>query len=228
MHRPWLAKVSFAVNWLFPGACPGCGKLEPAGICLACLEAGLQPVAAACQACGSPRACGACIVLAGPLDRVSALGAYAGILHPAIRQLKYDGRRDLAGPLGAAIGRLAIRLDPGAASALWVPIPAPPDRVRARGYDQAYLLARAASAAIGAPKPQHALRRTRNTPPLYAMTRSQRARLLEGVFCATGPLEGPVVLVDDVLTTGATASAAGAALRAAGADPVHLVVVARA
>ncbi|MBM3275327.1 MAG: ComF family protein, partial [Candidatus Sericytochromatia bacterium] len=64
--------------------------------------------------------------------------------------------------------------------------------------------------------------------PLYAMSRSQRATVLEGVFRATGPIDGPVVLVDDVLTSGATASAAGAALRAAGADPVHLVVVARA
>lgn len=185
------------------------------------------------------------------LDRVLALGAYDGVLRRAVRRFKFDGRRDLAKPLGEAIGRmyracLAIGPAPAREAAnrtaggksrpdarpvmpRWVSIPPHPHRLRDRGYDHTALLARAAcrGAGIGAFAPG-ALVRVVDTPPLYRLSREERAAVLAGAFGAPRPIAGPIVLVDDILTTGATARTAASVLRAAGATRVDLVVVARA
>lgn len=155
---------------------------------------------------------------------MAALGAYDGVLRRAVRQLKFDGRRDLARPLGEAIGRLQ-----GGAGAAWVSVPPHCNRLRSRGYDHTALLARAGCRAAGTGRyVPGALARILDTPPLYSLPREQRAAVLAGAFVARGPLRGPIVLVDDILTTGATAREAATILRAAGATRVHLLVVARA
>lgn len=185
------------------------------------------------------------------LDRILALGAYDGVLRRAVRRFKFDGRRDLARPLGEALGRMyraclasepvpardsasraargTFRPDGRPVAPCWVSIPPHPHRLRARGYDHAALLARAAcrGAGIGAFAPG-ALLRVVDTPPLYRLSREERAAALAGAFGAPRPLAGPIVLVDDILTTGATARTAAGVLRAAGATRVDLVVVARA
>ena len=153
-------------------------------------------------------------------------GLYGGPLADAIHALKYAGRPAVARPLGAWLAA-RVALPPGAAV---VALPLARRRRIGRGYDQAALLAGHLARAAGRPHLRGALRRARETPPQVGRSRAERARNVAGAF-----LSGPravagldLVLVDDVVTTGATADAAAAALRAAGARSVTVVALARA
>lgn len=143
--------------------------------------------------------------------------------------LKHGGRRDLARPLGRALGEL-LRAAGAPREALLVPIPLHPLRRLERGYDQALLLARGASETAGLGV-LCALARRRATRPQGEPGSSSRTANVEGAFA---PRRGAALLagreawlVDDVASSGATASAAARVLRRAGAARVGLLVVAR-
>jgi ComF family protein len=144
--------------------------------------------------------------------------------------LKHGGRADLARPLGAL---LAARLaEVGAvAGAVLVPVPLHPARRLARGHDQAALLARGAQEA-GGPGVVRALRRPRATATQGAGGARSRAANVSGAFAARGAarsVAGRVVwLVDDVVTSGATAAECARVLRRAGARRVGVLALARA
>jgi ComF family protein len=98
-----------------------------------------------------------------------------------------------------------------------------------RGYDQAALLATALARTAGAPRLRGALRRTRETAPQVGRDRAERSRNVAGAFVASGVVRGrELVLVDDVVTTGATAHACCVALKAAGARSIQILALARA
>ena len=129
-------------------------------------------------------------------------------------------------PLGIWLAA-RVALPPGA---LLLPVPLARGRRVGRGYDQAALLAGHLARAAGRPLLRGALRRVRETPPQVGRTRALRVRGVAGAFRAEpGRVAGlDLVLVDDVVTTGATADAAAGALRAAGARSVAVVALARA
>lgn len=217
------------LDLLYPPLCAGCA--EPSGgapFCETCAGA-LDPAPPGCLRCGLPGpdpTCGACFAHPPAFDAVRAGGLYGGPLADAVLALKYGGRAAAARPLG---GWLASRvaLPPGA---LLVPVPLARARRIARGYDQAALLAGHLAAAAGARRLRGALRRVRDTPPQVGRSRDARARNVAGAFRAEpAQIAGlDLVLVDDVVTTGATADAAARALRAAGARSVAVVALARA
>jgi ComF family protein len=156
---------------------------------------------------------------------VRAAGLFGGPLADAVHAFKYGGRPALARPLGAWLARRA----PLPEGALVVSVPLARARRVARGYDQAALLADALARAAGRRRAAAALRRVRETPPQVGKTREERARNVARAFEARAAVAGrDVVLVDDVVTTGATADAAAAALRRAGARSVVVVALARA
>jgi len=148
---------------------------------------------------------------------VPALFAYEGHGARVVQALKYrDGRR-LVGPLA---DELAARCVDRPAAVTWVPTS--PRRRRDRGFDQAELLARAVARRLEVPA--RALLRRRPGPAQTALDRAGRAAAAYDVVRRP---PGPVLLVDDVCTTGASVRAATAALRAAGAPDVRVAVVAR-
>lgn len=188
--------------------CPGCGA-RPAGhegLCRWCRWRALQP---------------------GGDGAHVWLGSYAGPLGRAVRALKYRGATRVSRWLGRSLARQVA--ESGWRPELVCGVPLHPVRTRQRGYNQAALLACHLAAVLAVPCAD-ALARTRATPPQARLRRSQRAANVAGAFRAHPALVAGrrVLLVDDVLTTGATVRACRSALLAAGAREVRVAVVARA
>jgi len=153
------------------------------------------------------------------------------VLPEWVARLKYRGERRLA----PALGELALEgarrtLDLSGYDAL-VPVPLHPDRLVERGFNQSFLIARVVSEAVGVPVVV-ALARTRSGPAQVGLADDARRDNVAGVFAAASGAEADVagltlLLVDDVLTTGATAEACATVLLEAGAAAVDVLTVAR-
>ena len=210
-----------------PARCPGCGReCEP--ICAMCRPAldsrlDLPP--------GIP--IGLPSDIPPPLLQLEWCASFSGVVRRALHELKYAGEQRLARPLGEAVARRWSRA--GAGGDVLVPVPVHAERRRRRGYDQAELIARVAAANLGLPCAP-ILGRVRATTAQFDLDRATRAVNVRGAFALRGgaetprerPLEGRwIVLVDDVVTTGATLSACAAPLLEAGALGVSAVAVAR-
>jgi ComF family protein len=213
-----------ALDLALPAACAGCRR-EGSALCRECLPAldtrlDAEP--------GVPM--GLPADLPAPLLQLEWCAPFTGVARRALHALKYEGERRLAPPLGAAIARRWARA--GVSGELLVPVPASPDRVRERGYDQASLLAREAGRRLGIGVIA-ALERTRATTAQFDLDRAERAaNLASGAFRVRAEHRGAiadrwVVLIDDVATTGATLAACAATLLDAGALAVSAVTVAR-
>jgi ComF family protein len=200
-------------------------------VCELCwLSMGFDAAVSRCVNCsrplaGEPGLCVEC-AQAPPFGRVWALGLHRGPLREAIHHLKFGGRQRL----GTALGRrLAAEIPP--AHDLIVPMPLHPSRLRERGYNQAALIGAGIGQALGTAVVSRGLVRRRPTGHQAKLDRSERLRNLKGAFGTARMTHLPwvgrrVLLVDDVLTTGATASAAAQVLRATGARGVDLAVLA--
>jgi ComF family protein len=210
-----------ALDLALPASCAGCRRegTPLCGECLPALDARLEAQP------GVP--IGLPADLPAPLLQLEWCAPFTGVTRRALHAIKYDGERRLARPLGAAVARRWARA--GAAGDVLVPVPASPDRVRDRGYDQAALIAGAAGRRLGFPV-MHALERTRATTAQFDLDRAARATNLGGAFAvrdSAGIAGRWVVLLDDVVTTGATLAACAVALLDAGAMAVSAVAVAR-
>ncbi len=210
-----------ALAVLFPVWCAACDQ-PGAALCPACADA-LVPKTLDSPGPGVPTGHDAA---AWPLSQTLACGlrvhsalAYDGAVARVIRALKQDGRTSLARPLGVALRTvLAPHLDENTAV---VPVPSSRAAFRRRGYSVTELLVRRAGA-----HPVRALRAARASRDQRALGRAERAGNVVGTFRAR-PRDGArVVLVDDVVTTGATLAEAAHTLRDAGAEVVCAVTVA--
>ena len=174
--------------------------------------------------------CTGCAALLDPVRRTdrrpTAAQLYGGPLAEAIQRLKYQGRTDLAPVLGALLVRAA--LDHGGEVDRVIPMPLHPARLRARGFNQATLLARPVARALGVSLDTRTLRRVRDTSSQAGLERRDRLRNVRGAFAARVDRPGRVLLIDDVRTTGATLTAAASALLAAGHLRVQTLALARA
>ncbi len=215
--------VSGALDLALPAMCSGCGR-EGQPLCATCL-----PALDARLALPGGTPIGLPADIPAPLLQLEWCAPYAGPVRSALHDLKYAGERRLAGPLGEAVARRWARVGVGAD--LVVPVPVHADRERQRGYDQAALIAAVAARVLGLPCGR-TLERSRATIAQFELGRDERASNVAGAFGGRPEAVAAVVgrwvlLVDDVVTTGATLAACGDALERAGARAVSAIAVAR-
>jgi ComF family protein len=168
-----------------------------------------------------------CRRLAPGLSVVRAAFAYRGAARTAVLTLKFKSGRYLA-PLMGEFLREHLRMRPLRAD-LVVPVPLAPRRMRERGFNQASLLAEEVAQAVHGEVRHDALRRTER-PAQQTLPAAGRLINLEGAFCCASPAElknRRVLLIDDVVTTGATLSACTQALEDAGAARISALAFAR-
>jgi ComF family protein len=214
--------VARTLDQVLPPVCPGCGR-EGFLLCPRCaspLRARLD------QPPGQPLGLEADI----PRDLVQLewCSPFTGPVRASLHALKYDGVRGLAAPLGTA---MAARWRTAGRGDRLVPVPAHDERVRERGYDQTALLAAVLARELDLPVVP-AVVRTRATRAQHALGRAERATNVGHRFAVHEAFGAAVaghwlVLIDDVVTTGATLSACARALMDAGALAVSALTVAR-
>lgn len=154
---------------------------------------------------------------------------YAFPVDRLIVGLKFAGRLERARLLGTLLaGFLEPRLAAADRPAALIATPLHPERARRRGFNQAAEIARPVASALGLPLLRDAARRVRATAEQSALDAAARHANLRDAFAVRGDLPAHVAILDDVVTTGATAAALAGALRAAGVRRVTLIAVARA
>ncbi|SFS86756.1 ComF family protein [Methylobacterium sp. yr668] len=228
------------VSLIYPPTCAGCGgaTADPGALCPSCwssLSLIEEPV---CQRYGTPFALDLGV---GPLvspraiaeppvfGRARAVALYDSVARRLVHRLKYEDRLDLAGVMArmmAASGRTLI-----AEAECLVPVPLHRGRLWRRRFNQSALLARAIADAAGRPCVATALVRVRATRSQVGLSRAARAENLSGAFRVASAEQHRVrgrrvLLVDDVMTTGATGNAAARALLRGGATSVDLLTFA--
>jgi ComF family protein len=209
------------------GMCPACAvTVHPIGR-RGCRKCGAEPPAGTAP---RPRRCRRCRDRRFAFRRAVAAARYARALRDAVLAVKFGGRREGTAYLGDLVADAVLASGVGRGAGLVVPVPLHPTRRLVRGFDQAELLARRVARRLGLPCASRALRRRRRTRAQAAAPPGARAANLRDAF---GPglqrrsARGRrVLLVDDVLSTGATVDAAARALLALGARSVDVAVAA--
>jgi ComF family protein len=215
---------------LFPARCLGCGRRGVA-LCPPCRATLPYLDASACQRCAWPSRsagpCRACKRIPAALASVRAVCAYEGAARQAVHTLKFRSGRYLAPVLGQLLCEVATRRPLQAD--LVVPVPLAPRRLRDRGYNQAELLAEHVVESVGGTLAARLLERE-DRAPQQTLTAVERRTNLRGAFSCANPEAAHgqrILLVDDVMTTGATLGACAEVLVTAGASRVSALVFAR-
>jgi ComF family protein len=236
--------LRLAAHLLWPGRCAACNAFVPedAAFCESCALS-VAELDHVCSGCGLPHVddgrvannrCRGCRAKPLPFSRVWTVLAYGGATTQAVLHLKHGRRRHLARPLGALLApAVAAALDSGVDALC--PVPLHPRRLRQRGFNQALELLRVAEKLARRPAARHllfpdGLRRIRDTPALGWESPASRRRIVAGAFAVHRPewTNGRrILLVDDVMTTGATLAECARVLLAAGAAEVQVVALAR-
>jgi ComF family protein len=237
---------SHLVDVILPQHCYHCGQpIASAGrgsFCDSCWSLIRLITPPYCPCCGEPfrspiasayspeHRCGACRVHPPPFDHARAVGRYEGPLRQAIHQLKYRGRLQLAQPLL----RLALEhFDahfPEAVFDLIIPVPLHRERLMQREFNQATVLARGLAGYLHAPVLERLLVRVRSTRPQVELSGEERRENVKHAFAVTHAAafqDKRVLVVDDVLTTGATLGEIARTLKVAGATQVDVFALAR-
>lgn len=223
-----------AITWL-GGQCEVCRGWHVGPLCAACRQR-FAASRSRCESCGLavpggvPR-CGACLQEPPAFERCHCAVDYGFPWDRLLTRFKFGSTPELAGTLVDLLLQ-AAPCPPGQRPQVFVPVPLSALRLSERGYDQAWELARRLGRATGIPAKARALERRFDSRQQTQLTRRERQANLRGAFTVPVAMRARVAgshvgLVDDVMTTGATAQEAAQALLAAGARQVDLWVVAR-
>jgi ComF family protein len=241
LQDAWKRTGRSALNFVYPPLCVGCRALvgEPGSLCATCWQAVEFLDGPACECCGLPfeldpgpgTRCASCLAEPPVFDRARAVMRYDEASKGPILALKHADRLDLIPGFTRWLDRAGrTMLDE---TDVIVPVPLHPLRLWARRYNQSAEMARALGRMTAKPVAPLALVRVRATPSQGEMPSAKaRRRNMRGAFRVPAgrraAIEGKsVLLVDDVLTTGATADSCARALKRAGAANVHVLALAR-
>ena len=220
-------------RYLLPGECllchGGLGGDSDELVCRLCRSRWVRLPDPLCPRCGEPRLlpeldCRICKGWPPGLMKARSAVWHEGGARDVVHQLKYEGWWRVT----SAMAQVMRGLEPLTGRLFLVPVPLAAKRLRTRGYNQSYHLARALGGLLGAAVKPDSLTRVRETPTQTALTPEERLANVTGAFRATEVIGLEIVLVDDVFTTGATLVAAADALIKAGAKKVEAVTFARA
>ena len=232
--------MKFLLDFLFPPQCLNCNTVVPAQgtLCLPCWQQVQFITDPYCQCCGHPfdyaigdqALCGECLRERPPYARARAVFRYDEHSRALVTKLKYADQTQLAAIYGNWLARFGKELV--AASEVIVPVPLHYWRFLGRRYNQSALLAHALHKSGGLPVIPDGLKRIRHTQPQPGLTYRQRQDNVKGAFAAhpkrRDALKGKaVLLIDDVMTTSATAGECAKALLKAGAMNVNVLTLAR-
>jgi len=241
--RPrWRRALGALAQLAFPRVCAACDAVmddaDRGLVCGRCWARVPLLRAPQCERCGHPRAapgeCPGCAILP---PFVRSARSHCWVPHDAssaiLSALKYDGWPTVADAMGERLARLNWPNDVVVERAALVPVPLARVKQRARGYNQAAVLARAVSARWGLPMWDDVLYRTRDTPSQTRLTPGERLANVHRAFSLGDGAEARIrgqhlILVDDVLTTGATLNACATALFEAGARTLSYLTFGRA
>ncbi len=222
----WRATSHVGRSLLFPPRCVSCERSTGWALCPPCIEQSAAFPLPRCSRCDLPLEAEHVCTLPPVLRAARVVAPHAGPLRRAIHALKYEGRTDVARPLGIMLA--ARWRHTGVPVDGLLPVPLGAARHTQRGYNQAALLAEEMAHVLELPVLCDALRRVRETRPQVGLSRKERLENVRGAFRASSALAGRSwLLVDDVCTTGATLSACAQALLAAGATRVYAITLTR-
>lgn len=224
------------LSTLFPETCPVCHEAQSdhatAPICGGCWEA-IQPYTGPrCLKCGMPldsdssATCAECIKDRPAFRSVRSFGLYKGTLKKAVNLLKYHNMKRLSKPLAEMILRMEIPLVDTV-----IPVPLYSDRLRQREFNQSALLAKYTANGMGKALATDCLIKTRDTMPQVGLNAGDRRRNIKGAFAVQNKevIEGKdILLIDDVVTTGATIRECSKILKKAGAADIYVMALAHA
>jgi len=225
------------LDLFIPPRCLLCGKIvdEQTGLCPKCFSEIHFIGPNTCPVCGHPHffdtdseKCILCLNKHPPFDRVQSAFYYDEFSKHLILPFKHADRTDMAEFLSVLLYQIGSSLIEK--SDLIIPVPLHPKRLRYRRYNQSALLARYLAKKGHKPYEPSLLKRIRNTPSQEDKTYIQRAKNVKNAFSVSEPdkIKGKnILLIDDVLTTGATLSSCAHALKKAGAKKVYCLTLAR-
>ena len=234
-------EIGALLDFFLPHACPLCGtEFSPSSsqpLCRQCLG-GIHPVnSPRCPRCSLPyptendtdHLCERCLRHTPAFSWVVAAGQYRETLREAVHRFKYRGVIGLDRALGDLLAAAVLSERPGFRPDLLVPVPLHPGRLRQRTYNQALLLARRLARQWRLPVASRLLVRCRATAPQQGLNAEARRQNLRGAFALRAPVKDVrVLLIDDVLTTGATAETCCRVLLEGGAGEIGVAVLGRA
>lgn len=239
--NPAARALEWAADAFYPRVCPGCGRLSDRPgrhLCWGCLSGIELFTESLCDVCGAfvsghvrhRFVCGACRQSPPAYDRARSAGHFTGLLRDLVHRFKYSQALWLKNDLADLLeGCLRAHFDAAAVDVV-LPVPLHPVRMRERSYNQAAVLAEALAGRIGRRFDGRSLVRVRQTGTQTRLRARERKENMRGAFCVRRPewVRGrAALLIDDVMTTGATLDACARALKKAGARRVWALTAAR-
>jgi len=223
--------LKLLLRFIIPPLCIACEQeIDDGLLCGDCYDIIRIVSPPLCQACGRPisdgEVCRACAKARPDFDRLRAWAVFAPPVDKVIHAFKYGNKQSLAQLLGRSMGRVLQGDTILATAECVVPVPLYKGRQRDRGYNQALLLCRVLSQETAKPV-LDCLVRTRNTPTQTKLTDADRRDNVAGAFRLGNDVnvtDKSLLLIDDVMTTGATLNECATVLRQAGARSVYALV----
>jgi ComF family protein len=223
-----------AQNVLFPSYCVICKNQSPFAfpLCRKCLKT-LPFIENACIRCALPlsntkNTCGRCLKARPSFDKTLACFQYQSPIKELLHQFKIDDGLYLAPLFGRFIAhRIKTHYQDSALPESLLPMPAHPKRVRQRGYNPALEIAKYVSLYLSMPLDTQSVKRIHHTPPQTGLPYKERSKNVKGVFHAKPMKNKSIVILDDVMTTGASSESLAKTLKIKGAKNVTVWCLAR-